>query len=1302
MASFDAKAYLEQRRLSRLSNSGLSGLPAVPEENASDPSLRYRLGQAAMGGARGLASALEPLQLPQDSFFAVLGGALDPNETIWGNLKRVEWSAYAPLGRAPERVTNGSELLGLMGVKDERAQKWGGVLMDLTVDPLIFGAAARAAGKVGQIDELVRFGENLDKAVSVGGQYRLLYDNNRAFRTRMDRMTEDVFRRLSNPDKRIFGIPSSAITGLADQVLPTRTAARLKLGETGEDVMRNIGMGKQLGKDVYEEVLTDLRELERGVFGEDAKPFMRRAFEILKGYPDNERKLRSMPTALRTLMRKEAYDLVDRRGMALADDIDALPQLDDAVAALRKARQSNEDVDDLFALSRQDYQETVERVRRSAEKRGMDGDLIAGKFQEYVKGVTTVDAKLGFHLSGYDTVRQKVMRRIMQVTGSSEQAAKVWDRVLAAGLTGGYDKLMRKDSGVKLDDVFELTAAGRAKRNKLESDFQTEFNQAMESGEGVVAARDRARMTREGREVIDEDTLSSLEQVEVRRGDMAERGTRGADKNLTFRELLGDEFDKGSALPLDAYLQGLKNGHLRRAFGVFADGENFQRYIRNMQEGKIIANNILDENSIHDILGEGFRREADLIEDYRKSLTGKNKDGKQRGVLLTKHNLFEHIAENLHLSGMSKREAGRRANEALLELHKGIQPSLGGVIKNLKNAAARYTAKANEGRGAFGRGAFSSREKLESEVLDVLGEFADPLFSLQESATAARVRLPMMDFMRRTYDTATESGAAKRHEFVDEHGVRFVEVAEGEGIMGPFAGKYIHPHLYQEIHRVQQNRGNTSQGLARLRSLVMGGYLAAPNVITANLAGGIFTSIQAGIAPHRFIRALIDTAPPVFRGDKNDPTIATLRNLEPVDMQGVVSADLANRFERLKQSEVALGPEGVRKFMGQVADAWEHQLNAPLGQRMLGLSGFQTVERWMKTAAFKAHMEALEQSGRRMSRSMMEREAAEMARISVFDYDELPRAMQVARDWGILMFPGFTTFLMGRTLNAALNRPGGLAMADRLSEAVANSYLDEDEKYAVYAGMAPWLRQEQGVPIAVRRDEAGDKRVSVIPLNQLIPTAAFFEDWTNPLNNPWAESLATGGIYRPAVEILTALVNGDGEAPFSKRYGAEVFTPESRGAERLGDVLSFAYNNFAPSAARKAWSPQAGGDKRGLLPAAQDVLWPDDLANTIYSFSEIKRKRADREFKDEVIASLLRSPQVIATGGALAGIRTEHERAKQEMNDELSGLRRRMQQAYAVGNSERGELFKQRIIKTRTQFVEKWKPIMQGYQELNL
>ena len=125
---FDPEAALERIRQPVVASPfGPAPAPQVAEYGNTTPWVIDSLA----GAARGVASFLEPFQLPQDVMFSLLAGWQDPDKSaveyfrgdkgVWDAV-----TAYAPGGEAPNRPASGEDILRLFGVEDARAAKWGG------------------------------------------------------------------------------------------------------------------------------------------------------------------------------------------------------------------------------------------------------------------------------------------------------------------------------------------------------------------------------------------------------------------------------------------------------------------------------------------------------------------------------------------------------------------------------------------------------------------------------------------------------------------------------------------------------------------------------------------------------------------------------------------------------------------------------------------------------------------------------------------------------------------------------------------------------------------------------------------------------------------------------------------------------------------------------------------------------------------------------------------------------------------------------------------------------------------------
>ena len=798
---------------------------------------------------------------------------------------------------------------------------------------------------------------------------------------------------------------------------------------------------------------------------------------------------------------------------------------------------------------------------------------------------------------------------------------------------------------------------------------------------------------------------------------------------VTFREILGGTASM-QALNLGDFLEGIMSGHLRRAYAIFQDPNDFKRYVDALRIGRIVPSQFVDENALKPALAaRGFEREADLILGYQQALT---RNG--RGHVLR----HDHIVDHMLQSGIAP-ERARGAMRAMIEHVHQDNKHMSRLLRHLDEMVPRYRQemRRREQAGRFvaeqpritGERYFDPREIMPEEMLTTLGEYAQASMSIIESSEIARRVVSKQDILQQVLVLGRKRGYIKDAPHTDQFGTRFMKLADGDTVMPGYAGKYIHPYLAQELQRATSTAArDVHPALTRVRSLITGGMLATPNVIAANTFGGFYQAAQMGMNPAVMIRNMIEVFPEMMkfsRGQHSD-LVADLARHMPLETTTLSYDTFYKHLRRIRLDDFGMGPEGMQRAFENFTNAYERFLQAPgLGKmrlRLAGLEGFQFTENWFKLAAFNEQKrrltrQLLDTDRYRMAQRTMlsgddlklvEMDAAELARLVVFDYSELPRSLERLKNYGLVLFPGFTYFLAGRTINTALQRPGVLATADRLSEAMANATLDLEDQMALLLGTPDWMKEEQGTPMpfTVREDEAGNKQVSVIPLVQLIPTQSI---WDSPFGagNPFAESIAQAGVIGPFLEIFRALVTNDGEAIMSGRYGARVFDPESEGLEKAAGVMRFMYNSFAPSILTKQITADYQGQLGGLFPAIPEMLRdfgvpiPEPLADTIYSFDERRTGRPDRSWRENVLSSFLRAPQVVALDGPLAGIRRELTNARTDLNRKLSSLRTKFNRARVQGNFDAAERYRAEMMALEAEFSEEWSMYVNFWRQYN-
>ena len=1250
------------------SATALLGGPSVSVSENQNKSFARR---AFEGTLRTVAGGLEPLQLPKDVLDAIIAGSLDDKTTIGQRLGNIQWGKYAPWGATPARAATGEEIAGLMGIQSEAAKRWVGLGMDIFVDPLLFGSWLRVAGKVTKVGELVDLGDTLERAISLKGVYKggraLLPE---AARTALDERMSTALRSLAS--SRVFWNSGPSARTWGDFFLSQSTALDLQLPGFGKQLVKMQQLAKQEGRVVANRALGTVHEAIDEILGPQKQTFMRKLGQAFGRYGKANATVDGVPNELAQAIFRRGYDVADRVGYATRGSARAAaaPELEQFLGAVPRSRVQTS----IMSHERM-------RIREIATKVGYDPEQAVRKFDNFTEKVAEADALLGYHLTGYDVVKTGFFESMLRGGVSAEDATSLWQQTLHQGVTAN-------DSKKFMDMTMQELADG--------------------AGVGLAA---------------DPFTGRGL-------GDVTVREALGA--SATFQ-----------SIDLGLYLQGLKNGHMRRAFGVFQDGATYDNYIKKVRTGEVLPLNFIDKVDLPNVMSNPDAAAAtkDFLDSVRfdvpKNVLDQIPQGERtRGLILSQADIAQALVD---------RVGAKEAQKAVGELvqHASKSPVLQRTADLLVDRTGQYGAQLAKGTipareygrlygdiaVGFGSTAVSKeRADISYHLLNTMGELANPVISVAEESALARQRIPWSRFM------SDVAGEAYRAGYVKDGFYRgFVPLENDATMWGALAGQYVHPMLKKELLTVMKRR-TTKTGTAfnRIRSLVTGGYLASPNVITANIFGGLYTSALLGIHPGRMLTSMAQTMNE-FRRASSDPNytfeaLESLKRYISLDDTSLVGNNIRKVIEKHGRQGAGVGPARAQRMFNELTDAIQSQLDAPLGQKWAGLEGFQFAENLMKLSVFSSERSRmLKEAGytlddllgvgargakpwERVYTAMddktqqlldIEKQAAEMARISVFDYSELPDSLRMLRDYGLILFPGFPFFLSGRTINAAINRPGILAASDRLSDAISQAQLDDTTKRAVYAVMPDWLKEEQGVPIPflTHKDENGNLRGSFIPFNQLVPTATF-------AGNPWGESLASGGIWKPFIEAASAwFVNGTGEAPFSAQYGTRVYEQGVSESEKLAQTAGYLANSLAPGVLRKLAAYNPGDGFKGIAPQMLKQLgvsWGAGNAqfgNTIYSINEIRNRRADRKLWDEAVAITLRSPQVVTLGGPLSSVKKQYDGSKRDLQNELQVLKSRRDRAMLAGNQKLAQKLTTQIADRYKEWVQDTLPMLEAVQQ---
>jgi len=1283
----------------------------TPQPEPEQPGFARR---ALMGTLRTVAGSLEPLQLPKDILDAIAAGFMDPTTTIAERLNRLELRKYFPWGETPARPATGQEILGFMGA-DEDVARWGGIAWDLFADPLLAGAVIGGVGKLAGSAKLVKFGRDLDMAMTPLGVYRFARNHSSIVEKFSDDVA-DLFRAAVTAR-----IPGSRIEGgktFSDYFMARRSALEMQMpnivppkkGEPIEGVIfgrrfhEAEAIAEQTARDITNRMSSMQVELLNILRGPD-QPFIKRVLERMgiahrRGADVTE----AFPQIIRDAFERKAYNIIENvpigtRRTILANKASGFAINPELLSVVSQGR--------MTSAQRNLLTTHAKEIMTLAERHmpGVDPKWVADEFRRYVKIATEADALAGYYNSGLPFIQSHFFQQLTS-------------------------------RGVKADDI------GAAWREIYERSVAGDMS------------------------ILESETLLGKSVRSFSRGLKDPTG----ETITTIKGLLGPAAD-AFGLPLPAYLHNVvQAGHMRRAFGMFQDDSGIDAWIRTMETGKIFPSNILDEEAVKTALRAQLGdRVADMVGDYVDAITAVDlKTGTARSVIIRQPELVRHLKE----SGLSNTEA-MDAMETILKTIYGEQSPMIDRIASLRKmvddmslegevrqrlidtglsadeatVAAQSIITKLKGSGVSSmearmkqlnaligdydittsirpttsgrRTSFAARNpQLADHVAMLFGEMGRPVASLAAQATDIRSRMPWSQLLTTIYPDAVKAKVASRFRQVDPiSGATFRHVPKDPEVWGPFAGMWVHPRLRKELEVGMLARGEYRATLGqRLRSLITGGYIAAPNVIAVNVIGGMYTSWLGGTPPGELIPAMVRQFR-AFGRASSDPTyihdvLDDLRRYIDIDRTTLVGADIERLSRNLRDLGAATEDAVWRRAFNDTVTTIQNQLDAPLGIKWAGLDGFQFTENLMKVSVFDAQRRMLARAKgidlaefakpvaqRSDAALQIERTAAEFARTAVFDYSELPEAFKILRDYGLLLFPGFPFFLAGRTLNAAITAPKRLALADRFSEAVANAAIpDENERLAAYAALPEWLIEEQGTPLPFMSytAEDGSRRHSFIPFGQMVPTATF-------TGNPWGESLATVGIWKPFIEVFAAnMVSGDGKAVFSSQYGQRVFEEGAPLMTRLAQSVGYLITNLAPGFLRKAigtYNPRTGVANGIVSELVRNALpTPPGLDKTMYSFRELDQMKADRRMADYAIAALLRSPQVVTVGGPMSTVLPTIETSRQQMQAEVNRLNRKAERALLYGNERLAQRYLQDSADRSRLWVEEILPRLEAWR----
>lgn len=1203
-----------------------SPAPAPPPDPYSD--------YGFIGGAlRFLSGAFEWLQLPSDMLITGTTAALKGENPVEA-LGRIEYSKYAPFGQAPNRPYSGEDMAKTLGLEGNAA-RWVGFGIDLFYDPLLAGSWIRTAGRVASGLGAKGVAQKIFQAANRTDQFLSLSNV---------KLPAPVSNYLTRQVERVatFGlrIPENTWEGgtwktLGEWLLP---AGRVSYRDAFHG-----GTGR-----ADELVLAQRKAMaDAQVLAERALEAANRTREIVQKYDPTFRLTleESLRLATRSVAKANtkyapdiadalmarAYDFVDKRALSVENVALRNPKVSAPLPGITPP---------LIGAGKEPFEIAEKELRKPLTEKAYNVHVEELRKLAQQRGLDPDEVANDFRqmvgeLITADVLISSKLSMVDALRGSFIYNAvhRIMDLQKGAGMVPNQNDALNK----ALDMWQEVIAAGLRGDDVKSMRFGFTFTQG---AQGVAPVR-----------------------------------VRGQTQNAVYlnaQDLFG-ELVKLPNLDISTFFKKLSEGHLRRTYGMFVD---FDEWVRAIRHGAVVPSKIIEDTTLTALERAGFGNETNLVREYIDLLVASRPE---RGVAIRQSRLASYL--------VSKGVPAERTREFIGELIKALTPRLDKEAEAAANIARSHAKPLGmlQIRGLAG-GAFEKREDLTAEVLERLGELVDPIVSIEESGRIGRQVFETQDFLRSIYQYADTAGLIG-HSRVQPN---WVYLPENSTLLGPMAGKWVHPWIKKEIYNaIQAPIENRPTILRRFQSAVSANLLAGLNVTTANVIGNILLAALYGYSP-------LDVVPEIARaardwrkqGDKFEDLLE-LHERVPI-FTSLVGNELIQHLNLDKWDSLGLRkPVSMEQIYNNVMAGMQEFAKAPFGQKWLGTELFAQMEDLTRLAVYRIAKRNFMAQG--MSKLEAIEEAAQEARFVTFDYASLPELLKVARNLGVVMFPGFPYFVVGRTLRAVAERPGTVAAIERLPEAIWNALgpNDDPEKYALYASLDSWMRDgEQMVPLW--KDDKG--RWHVMPISQLTPTGAFLDE------RFWGlETL--GGVYRPIVDALAAITTGTGKAYLGQRYGQKVFNQSSDPMQRLKEIAGFLWNNYAPTFARSIYryNPVEGPSGLAVELARAAKVLPAEVGDTVLRANEILRRKAEKDLYDSLISATVRPVYPVDVDGDLPNIYKAMEVARTKLSEELSELRRQANKAALEGRRDDAIAIVQKMEQKQRAFAQEWLPLVKAW-----
>lgn len=714
------------------------------------------------------------------------------------------------------------------------------------------------------------------------------------------------------------------------------------------------------------------------------------------------------------------------------------------------------------------------------------------------------------------------------------------------------------------------------------------------------------------------------------------------DLYLVFREFWKENGGAYATVDPLTYIKNVSNGYYRRAMGI---------NLMNPQQVRAFVEDLASGTKWYPSSQLGADRFLSAAEKY---LNPEDVD-RLAGFLyaygdgpLTPRMIEEQL-------GIPADKIIQAANDAQIDdLGRGYLEKLQRDLENLSGKRPKA--------GLFGRSVFRTRKVAEEDIENYL-----PLLQTEERgaalAVAAHRAISGQTLLRTVGDALDEAGLVFSRPYdpvrmVDKWGEKLMYVPE-DPIFGPLAGKYIPRYAGMTIMKAVQtgDPGVYSMLLNKLRM----GWLSSPNTISRNVTGGLIMMRAVGI-PYteqaKYLREAVRDVRKVY--ELGDPKILGegaeyLNMYETGTLAREAYDDIETSLNRMLSAAIDKDKGRWRAAMDDLDKKVEKVIQ---GGPLFGY--FQFSEDAMRVATFKWVRDRLLRRG--YSKEEAGKAAAAAANNILFDYADQPPAIEWFRKTGLMLFPSFFGFNVGRTANIILKRPAAVQFQARLSGATQQLLDERDRELASRAAQDAWWGNEVPIMLPI---PGSDDRFWVIPMRNIIPQLQAL-DWQGQISEP-----LLGGIAQRLIDAWYAHTSGEGVGPISQRYGQQVYTPGAPLGTRVYETTRYLAEGYVPSWMRTAKQSLDALLKTYRAPNADSLM---QTMGKEYGFSKefAARKLAGWPVYQKSRAGLVRD----------IGI------ANWKLQQELNDLQKRIRRADQVGDEAERERLIKYYLKLREKIVK--------------